>query len=168
MKSITTIIKALKSLSFGKVWQLMRLGFSNPIFAVLSAFATIKTLNISKKYYPKTNETDGIGNAFRHAFWCCMIMAYCCKVSSPKKAEKWCKRMTDFHEELFPNNPLQQKMDLHNNAIGIRLFLEMLKGIHRQFFEPNFFVEVLQKKVKTAQILHSEHQILSDELVYLQ
>ena len=168
MKSINIIIKSLKSLSFGKIWRLAKIFASHPIFVVLSGFATIKALNISRKYYPKTNANDGVGNAFRHALWCCLIMAYCCKVSSAKKSKQWCKRITDFHEELFPNTPLQQKMDLHNNSVGINLFMEMLKGVHRQFFEPHFFVEILQKKVKTAQILHSEHQVLGEELVYLE
>jgi hypothetical protein len=34
--------------------------------------------------------------------------------------------MTDMHEELFPNKPLETKMDLHNNKFGMDYFMELL------------------------------------------
>lgn len=71
------------------------------------------------------------------------------------------------HEELFPNKPLETKMDLHNNAVGLQTFEQMLTGIHRQFFETSFFVEKLLLKTKTAQVLTSLEQEIGDELVYL-
>lgn len=75
--------------------------------------------------------------------------------------------MTDMHEELFPNEPLETKMDLHNNKVGIDLFMKMLPGIHRQFFETSFFVDELFKKVKTAKVLTSLDDDFPNELVYL-
>lgn len=75
--------------------------------------------------------------------------------------------MTDMHEELFPNEPLETKMDLHNNQIGMNLFMEMLDGIHRQFFETNFFVEKLKEMTKNAEILKDTQQHLGEALVYL-
>ncbi len=75
--------------------------------------------------------------------------------------------MTDMHEELFPNEPLETKMDLHNNQIGMDLFMEMLPGIHRQFFESSFFVEKLKIMTKNAEILNDVDQNLGQALVYL-
>lgn len=75
--------------------------------------------------------------------------------------------MTDMHEELFPNEPLETKMDLHNNQIGMDLFMEMLPGIHRQFFESSFFVEKLKVMTKNAEILNDVDQNLGQALVYL-
>ena len=75
--------------------------------------------------------------------------------------------MTDLHEELFPNEPLETKMDLHNNKIGMDLFMEMLPGIHRQFFESGFFVEKLKVMTKNAEILNDVDQNLGQALVYL-
>lgn len=72
------------------------------------------------------------------------------------------------HEELFPNEPLEQKMDLHNNQIGMDLFMEMLPGIHRQFFETSFFVDRLFEKTKTAKVLRSLEEDFEGELVYLE
>ncbi len=75
--------------------------------------------------------------------------------------------MTDLHEELFPNEPLEKMMDLHNNKVGMDLFMELLPGIHRQFFETNFFVEKLFVKTKTAKILTSLEDDFGSDLVYL-
>jgi len=71
------------------------------------------------------------------------------------------------HEELFPNQPLETKMDLHNNKIGMDLFMEMLPGIHRQFFEKSFFINALFEKLKTALIIRNVEDDPGNELVYL-
>jgi hypothetical protein len=122
---------------------------------------------IAKEHFPKTNSSDGIGNAYRHALWCCLIMMYCCKISSPQKALRFCKKMTDLHEELFPNEPLQKKMDLHNNQVGMDYFMELLPTVHRQFFETSFFVDALFEKTKTAKILKNLEDQFPGDLVYL-
>lgn len=166
-KAVKVFIHALKSLSFSKLMKLGKLTLPYPLFSILSAYATLKTFEIAKKYFPETNSSNGVGNAFRHALWCCLIMMYCCKISSPKKALQWCKRMTDMHEELFPNEPLETKMDLHNNEVGMTIFMEMLPGIHRQFFEKNFFIDVILGKVKTAKVLENLNDDFGNELVYL-
>ncbi|CAM3173810.1 hypothetical protein KADA111694_07470 [Kaistella daneshvariae] len=75
--------------------------------------------------------------------------------------------MTDLHEELFPNNPLEKKMDLHNNKVGMDYFMELLPGVHRQFFETSFFVEELLNKAKTAKVLENLDDDFSGNLVYL-
>lgn len=166
IKNINVFFGTLMSLDLEKLLRLLGLFCLHPLFSVLSFFATIRTLNITKKYFPN-HSGNGVGNAYRHALWCCLIMMYCCKISSPHKSKKWCKKITDLHEELFPNTPLQRKMDLHNNDVGIAIFMEMLSGIHRQFFESSFFIEKLKDKVKTAKILGSIEEKLGNELVYL-
>lgn len=71
------------------------------------------------------------------------------------------------HEELFPNEPIETKMDLHNNQVGLNLFMEMLPGIHRQFFEAEFLIDKVLEKTKTAVILKSVEESPGDKLVYL-
>lgn len=168
MKKILNIFfRAFQSLSFGKILRLLRLVLPHPLFSVLSFIATAKSFTISAKYFPKTNSTNEIGNAYRHSLWCCLIMMYCCKVSSPEKSLDWCKRMTDLHEELFPNEPLETKMDLHNNQVGMNYFMQLLPSIHRQFFETNFFIDALLEKTKTAKVLESLNDDFGNDLVYL-
>lgn len=157
-----------KTLSFGKIFRIIKLCAPHPIFTVLAVYATARSFVLAQKYFPKTNSNNGIGNAFRHALWTCLIMMYCCKVSSPEKSKNFCKRMTDLHEELFPNQPLEKKMDLHNNQVGINLFIELLPGIHRQFFETSFFIDQLLVKIKTARIITNSGGSYGDDLVYLE
>lgn len=166
-RTVKIFINTFRTLSFQKIKQLTRIVVPHPLFAIISLYATYKAFVIAKDHFPKTNSADGIGNAFRHALWTCLIMMYCCKISSPKKSLDWCKKITDLHEELFPNEPLQKQMDLHNNKVGMDLFMKLLPGIHRQFFETTFFVEALFKKVKTAEILIQNGQVDEKELVYL-
>ncbi|MDO4224678.1 MAG: hypothetical protein Q4C75_02170 [Bergeyella zoohelcum] len=161
------LIRTFRSLSWRNMMRLCSVWLPHPFFAIMSVFATLKAFSLAQKYYPKTAGSNGKGNAFRHALWCCLIMSYCSKISSPQKALVFCKSITDLHEELFPNEPLERKMDLHNNQIGMDLFMKMLKGIHRQFFENQFFVEELKKKMQTAEPIENIHQSLGNELVYI-
>lgn len=167
-KIVTILFNTLKTLSFKKILKLLRLIVPHPIFAALGFYATVKSFMLAQDHFPQTNASSGIGNAYRHALWTCLIMMYCCKVSSPKKSLNFCKRMTDLHEDLFPNEPLEKKMDLHNNKVGMDLFMELLPGIHRQFFETNFLVEKLFVKTKTAKVLTDLEEDWGSDLVYLQ
>ena len=156
-----------RKLTFKKIVKLVSVTLPHPLFSVLSFYATVRSFVIARKYFPETNSANGIGNAFRHALWTCLIMMFCCKISSARKSLDFCKKITDLHEELFPNEPLEKKMDLHNNKVGMDLFMEMLEGIHRQFFETSFFVDKLFEKTKTAKILEKLNDDFAGELVYL-
>lgn len=73
------------------------------------------------------------------------------------------------HEDLFPNKPLETKMDLHNNRVGMDYFMSLVPGIHRQFFESSFFVNELRKRTKNAVLLKSlDEQVGNDVLIYLE
>lgn len=168
MRTFKIIFSTLKSLSFKKLTRLLSLVLPHPLFSILAFYATLQAFRIAQKEYPKTASNNGRGNAFRHALWCCFIMSYCCKISSPKKALDFCKSITDLHEELFPNKPLETKMDLHNNKIGMDYFMELLPGIHRQFFEKNFFIDDLKKKTSEAKVLKNLDDNFEGYLVYLE
>lgn len=169
MRKVTLILfKTLSTLSFRKIITLLRITVPHPLLSLLGFYATIQSFAIAHKNFPETSSANGVGNAFRHALWTCLIMMYCCKISSPKKSLKFCKRITDMHEELFPNKPLETKMDLHNNQVGMDLFMEMLEGIHRQFFETGFFVEKLKKMTRDATLLTDLEQEPGPVLVYLE
>ena len=167
MRNTKLILNTLRSLSLHKIVKLLKLTLPHPLFSILGFYATLKSFSLAQKHFPKTHANNGVGNAFRHSLWTCLIMMYCCKISSPKKALAYCKAMTDLHEELFPNKPLETKMDLHNNKVGMDYFMKMLTGIHRQFFEIGFFVEELKNKTKSAKILKNLDDEFPEELVYL-
>ncbi|HBR10639.1 MAG TPA: hypothetical protein DD740_00195 [Chryseobacterium sp.] len=169
MRFIEIFFRALKSLTFSKLLKVFSIGIMHPLFAFLYTYASLRAFQKAKELYPKTNSNSGKGNAFRHAYWCCLIMMYFCKVSSPEKSLKWCKKLTDMHEDLFPNQPLETKMDRHNNQVGMDYFMSLLPGVHRQFFESSFFVDELRKKTKNAVLIKSlDEQVGNDVLIYLE
>lgn len=168
MRTFRIFFNSIRRLSFRKIVRLLSLVVPHPLFSLLSFYATLKAYSIAQNRFPDTASGNGVGNAFRHALWCCLIMMYCSKISSPQKALDFCKRLTDMHEELFPNEPLETKMDLHNNKIGMDYFMELLPGIHRQFFEKGFFVDALIKKSQSAKVLTSLDDDFQGDLVYLQ
>ena len=167
-RTIKIIFNTLATLSFRKILKLLRLTIPHPLFSILAFYATTKSFVLAQKQFPKTSATSGIGNAYRHSLWTCLILMYCSKISSPEKALNFCARMTNMHEELFPNEPLEKKMDLHNNQVGMNLFMELLPGIHRQFFETSFFQEKLLEKLKTAKILKNIDDDFDGDLIYLE
>lgn len=162
---VKIIVKGLQELSIRKILTLMGLLLRHPLFSILTFFATLRTFRISDKKYPKTHYYNGRGNAFRHGLWCCLIMMYCCKISSPQKALKWCKEITDMHEDLFINEPILRAMDVHNNQIGMDLFMKMLEGIHRQFFETSFFIDELYSLSEQAKFISSIEEIEEGKMV---
>lgn len=169
MRFIGIFFRALKSLTFSKLLKVFSIGIMHPLFAFLYTYASLRAFQKAKELYPKTNSNSGKGNAFRHAYWCCLIMMYFCKVSSPEKSLKWCKKLTDMHEDLFPNQPLETKMDRHNNQVGMDYFMSLLPGVHRQFFESSFFVDELRKRTKNAVLIKSlDEQVGNDVLIYLE
>lgn len=144
------------------------IGLTHPLFAYLFTYSSFKAYKKAKELFPKSNSNNGIGNAFRHAYWSCLIMMYFCKISSPQKALKWCKIFTDMHEDLFPNDALARKMDLHNNRIGMTYFVSLLPGVHRQFFESSFFINGLLEMTKDAVFIDSLEAVVEDKLIYLE
>ena len=119
MNPMTVIRKA----NMKELWQLMHLGLRYPRFVFPTLNATKKALSISQQYYGRAHSKNGPANAFRHAIWNYLIAQYCYKKSRKMgKVLRWTKRITDWHEKLFPNPESDRFMDLHNNAFGRRFF----------------------------------------------
>ena len=167
-RTLKILFNTLRTLSFSKILKLLKLTVPHPLFSILAFYATTKSFLLAQNKFPKSSSSNGIGNAYRHALWTCLILMYCSKVSSPEKSLEFCKKMTNLHEDLFPNEPLEKKMDLHNNIIGMDLYMELLPGIHRQFFETSFFEEKLSEKLETAKIIKNLEDDFGNDLVYLQ
>ncbi|MBF2799103.1 hypothetical protein INT81_09880 [Riemerella anatipestifer] len=166
MKTPLLFLSAFRQLSFLKILQVLGLFIRQPLF-FFGCLCESKGISYRSEKYPLTAGTNGKGNAFRHAFWNCLVLMYCCKVSSPQKALAFCETFTNLHEELFPNQPLEKAMDLHNNKVGRDYFMSLLKGIHRQFFETSFFVEELKVKANNARLITRLEDDFGDGLVYV-
>ncbi len=75
----------------------------------------------------------------------------------------WAQIITDKHEELSPNKPLDKAMDLHNNAEGRNLFEQF------DFTTINDIIEVLREKLRTSKKIESVSEIdsFTNEFVYV-
>jgi len=118
-----TIWKILKQFNYNQLWQLFLLALKYPIYVYPTLKATVQGYQISKNEFPETHGKNGKGNAFRHALWNLLICYECYQWRKDKdRVTAWAKIITDKHEELSPNHPLDEAMDLHNNAYGRQLF----------------------------------------------
>nr|WP_146106890.1 wnt family protein [Polaribacter porphyrae] len=89
-----------------------------------AVFATLQTLKIAQKEFPNIHGNHNKANAFRHALWNILI-AKKCRIFSDNlnKVVNWTTTFTDWHEDFVINDELPRLMDLHNNAVGRKLFL---------------------------------------------
>jgi hypothetical protein len=116
-------ISVLKLVSFKHILKGILLGLSRPFFILPTLKATKDCMKISTDHYGKLHYKNGQANAFRHALWNSLMAQRCFYW---KKNEEvvldWTKKVTDLHEQAFPNKPLAKAMDLHNNAVGRSIF----------------------------------------------
>ena len=159
--SIWRIVKVLK---YNQFRHLFFLTLKYPIFIYPTLKATANGYSIAQKEYPKTHHLNGRGNAFRHALWNLLICHECIKWNKNKtKVMAWAQIITNKHEELSPNKPLDKAMDLHNNAIGRSLFKKS------NFITIRDVIVVLKKKLPASKKIEfiSEIDNFTDELVYI-
>ena len=118
--ALKTVLKQIKA---KQVFGFFRFFIRHPFFAIATFFATVKTYKIAEKEFPGIHEKHNKANAFRHALWNALISKSCSHYSkNSDKIISWAKDVTDWHEELFVNEPLSRAMDLHNNEIGRMLY----------------------------------------------
>lgn len=160
--ALRTIVKQIKA---KQLFGFFRFFIKNPFFTVATFFATVNTYAISEKKFPKIHGKHNKANAFRHALWNGLIAKSCLKFSKDiSKVSLWAKAITDWHEDLFINDPLHREMDLHNNKIGRILFKSHSDNSNEEFIE--IFLNALDTSKKVASI--EEISKTNHELVYLE
>lgn len=122
------LFQTIKSLSLNMTWKMMRALLSKPFLLIPTIWATIESVWLAEVKFQGNSTGNDIANAFRHAAWNLLIAKNCSVLTSSEKAVAWAKFTTDLHEECFVNDEFDQKMDLHNNGIGRKLFLKMIEN----------------------------------------
>ncbi|RPG34282.1 MAG: hypothetical protein CBB72_007545 [Muricauda sp. TMED12] len=134
------LFAVIKRVDFKNILKGVLIGLSRPHFILPTIKATKDCIAISTKNYGKLHHKNGPANAFRHAFWNYLIAKRCLKWQRNEEiALAWAKKVTDWHEDSFPNKVLPKKMDLHNNEVGRYIFRQ-----HPEKSE-NEIVELLNK-----------------------
>ncbi|SHG78031.1 DUF6973 domain-containing protein [Flagellimonas flava] len=116
-------VRILRRLSARSIARLAKLGLQFPRFVLPTLSATKRCMKISTDLYQRDHYKNGPANAFRHALWNYLIAKACFRLrKNREKVLEWTCKITDWHEEAFPNWELAQQMDLHNNEVGRFLF----------------------------------------------
>ncbi|GAA0714762.1 hypothetical protein GCM10009430_08350 [Aquimarina litoralis] len=160
-----TIVSLIKRLNIRQLFKLIGLGLQKPLYIIPTFIATKRTLAICDSLYGGEHHLHGKANAFRHSLWNVLICQRVLKVSGDAtKSEYWAKMITDLHEKLAPNEPLEQVMDLHNNELG-RMYFKKLKDATE-----GEIISFLELKIKNAKkVLEvSKFHNYSNDLVYIE
>lgn len=156
------ILKVFQFLITAAPFQILPLLVSRPLLFLPTVWATTESIILAQKYFGNSHHSDGIGNAFRHSLWNLLLSKYAAIFVSKTKAIDWAKKTTDKHEELFPNPPFDRMMDLHNNALGRKIFAEEDQRSKKEL------IRMLMLKTQTAVGLEDETQFgdFCNEMVY--
>ncbi|PVW15086.1 DUF6973 domain-containing protein [Marixanthomonas spongiae] len=159
------VIKRIRQLSVKQLWHLSGVFIKQPFLVFPTLNATKRTMQISGDLYGKAHHKNGPANAFRHALWNVLIAkAAFRKFQNIEKSVDWAEKVTDLHEKLAPNSPLETAMDLHNNEMGRYYFKEIADLSEEKT------ISFLQKKAKNAQKVTktSEIEVFEKELVFIE
>lgn len=157
-------LQIIKRFNYSQLWQLILLSIKYPLYVYPTLKATSKSFLDAKREFPETHGKKGKGNAFRHAYWNTMICFECYKWKKDRRRiVAWAKLITDKHEQLSPNTPLDRRMDLHNNKIGVNFFIQSSFTSHDEILDR------LKHKLKTAQQIKTIDDVKKYplELVYI-
>lgn len=153
-----------KLINKGNAWSFIILFIRHPFNLIPTFLATYECVKISNEHYGRLHHENNAANAFRHALWNFLIAKKCSSWRRNKrKAIRFAQKITDWHEEFSPNEPLEKEMDLHNNHIGRKLFIqENEESVDK-------FVEFLKGKVENSKFVSESEEIkmYSNELVYI-
>lgn len=141
----------IKNLNLKQIGALFVWFIKHPIFMLATFKATVNTLQIAQKEFPDIHNLHNKANAFRHAIWNIFIAKECSKYSKDiVKVLAWTKLITDWHEEFSPNQEMAKLMDLHNNAVGRKSYLEL---------KDNPKIEIIEKLLLKLEVAIKINQI---------
>ena len=136
---------AVKRVSLKNILKGILLGLSRPLFIFPTLKATKDCMKVSTAHYGKLHHKNGPANAFRHALWNCLIAQRCFRWGKNKDIVlDWAKKVTDWHENAFPNKALAKTMDLHNNEVGRFIFKENIEKSEEEI------IAILQKMTRES------------------
>lgn len=132
-KDLHKIWRTLRKMSLSVCQKMVWLLISRPHLIYGTVYATIEVTLISEQKYTVSHSSNTIANGFKHATWNALI-AYHTQwfYTSPISALAWAKRITDLHEDCFPNHSADKEMDLTNNEIGRQIYLKLYEKFEKK------------------------------------
>lgn len=85
------------------------------------------------------------------------------RLKNKQKAVFWAQKVCDLYEKVTQNKPLEEAMDLHNNAVGRIWFLNLIDKNEQEI------VAYIKEKTKNAQKVTTITAMnkFRNEMVYL-
>ncbi|MGW9684733.1 DUF6973 domain-containing protein [Flagellimonas sp. 2504JD1-5] len=158
------VLKTLKRISLKSFWTLAKLCLRFPFFIFPTLSATRQCMSTSTEIYGRLHYKNGPANAFRHAFWNYLIAKKCFRWRNNMEAVLvWAKKITDWHENAFPNRELAKKMDLHNNEVGRFLFKKHFSKLESQVID--LLREMTSNAIKID--IETDFTLVKNQLVYI-
>lgn len=156
----------VRSLKFRQFWNLFKVSAVNITRVWPSWKSTRRSVRIASDLYGKWHHKNTEANAFRHALWTYLIAANCRKhFKSKDQSIEWARKLTDLHEDLFPNRPLAREMDLHNNGVGLYLYR------HNPHYREEEIVNLIKSRAESSiriEKLEDLRPVGEDQLVHLE
>jgi sialic acid synthase SpsE len=95
--------------------------------------------------FGQTHHRSNKANAFRHALWNILICHKTLKRTQNKeKSIIWTEKVTNLYEKVTDNEKIEKAMDLHNNKVGLNLFLSVFDKKEEEI------IVLLQEMMKTS------------------
>lgn len=146
------IWKRIRSLSIPQFYKLSLLFLQHPFLILPTLKATKLTFTLSNDLYGNNHGKSNKGNAFRHALWNALI----CKKTQQQTKNKqksvfWAQKVTDLYEKLTQNSPIDEHMDLQNNAVGRLYFLNHIDKKESEMVEFIYNKSKVAEKISTLE-----------------
>lgn len=158
------IWKRIRQLSLGQLVKLALVFARKPLLISPTLKATKRTMSICDELYGGSHHKNGKENAFRHALWNILICASATKkTKNHQKSAVWAEKITVLYEKVTKNELLDQYMDLHNNELGRKWFLE------NSFENECKLIDFVQKRLENAKKVTKIEEIshFDDTLIYI-
>lgn len=154
----------IRQMSIKQLYRFGVLFLKNPVLISPTLKASKETIRTCDMHFGKLHHSNRKENAFRHALWNYEISLKCLKkLKNKEKCTNWAEKVTNLYEKVTKNDLLEEAMDLHNNAVGRKLFLTDFLSNSTEI-ERNL-LEMTQKSIKFSKIEELFH--LQDQLVYI-
>jgi hypothetical protein len=139
------IWKRIQQLSISQLWKFSILFLKHPLLIFPTLNATKRTFEICNEHFGNSHHRSNAANAFRHALWNILICKYSLdKIKNKQKSVFWAQKVGDLYEKVTQHKPLDEAMDLHNNAVGRIYFLNLIDKNEQEI------VDYLLEKMKNS------------------
>ena len=144
----------IRSLNLYQLYKFSLLFVRHPRLIRPTINATKETFIICNRLCKDGHSKSNKGNAVRHALWNVLIAKKSLKFTkNVQKSADWAQKVTDLYEKVTQNSNIDEQMDLHNNAIGRKLFIKYCDKGKTELIKIIFKSSTQAIKIKTVEDL---------------